>query len=69
MTPAGPRRPSCHVGGTAGTRLEPLRDGAGKPMDLSEYEGLRRVDAAAMKRLTAKMREDMLAVRADILHR
>ena len=43
--------------------------GAGKPMDLGEYEGLRRVDAAAMKRLTAKMREDMLAVRADILHR
>ena len=43
--------------------------GAGKPMDLSEYEGLRRVDAAAMKRLTAQMREDMLAVRADTLHR
>lgn len=43
--------------------------GAGKPMDLGEYEGLRRVDAAAMKRLTAQMREDMLAVRADILHR
>lgn len=43
--------------------------GAGNPMDLSEYEGLRRVDAAAMKSLTAKMREDMLAVRADILHR
>lgn len=43
--------------------------GAGKPMDLGEYEGLRRVDAAAMKSLTAKMREDMLAVRADILHR
>ncbi|MGI5885660.1 MAG: lysophospholipid acyltransferase family protein [Candidatus Spyradocola sp.] len=42
---------------------------AGAPMDLTAYQELRRPDSAAMRRLTAQMREDMLAVRADMQRR
>ena len=46
---------------------KPCRILAGKPMDLTEYAGIRRTDAATMKKLTGQMEQALLACRAELM--
>lgn len=36
-------------------------------MDLTEYAGIRRTDAATMKKLTGQMEQALLACRAELM--
>lgn len=46
---------------------KPCRILAGKPMDLTEYAGICRTDAATMKKLTGQMEQALLACRAELM--